>query len=399
MCQAIPFTLPCCRRVYVSISRLPSCPASWPKSKCPPELCIQVRGTEPEERPTGVCWRCKAQAAGKTGFEKDMLRPGIDKAYIVLGLEELGITGRRRQVEEDGHCWFCNARGGCKECGAHEIKPEDQQSRGMREETPIGKKRHREPRPERERTHNKRVKVEKSEAGPSTPRSMFSTPRAPTSNLAYSPPINAGSYPDPNVSMMWQPQMHPGQYGPGYNHDASSPYQGMTPQQQTPPNQRAMFNQPGSGSWNPNSVNQNWQGMPFLTGTGFAGESSSSNMQYNASAGFVDEHSGGNYQYNAAFVGLVGEESSGSMQNIDPTLLQPDVKLRPEPKSEPSPPTQAPWNDDSLLGQGDLGDFDEDEMTRIFDNFNKEQAEKEQEFDQEGAQQSTYIDPKLLFSS
>ncbi|KAF8866065.1 hypothetical protein BDZ45DRAFT_331731 [Acephala macrosclerotiorum] len=399
MCQVIPFTLPCCRRVYVSISRLPSCPASWPKSKCPPELCIQVRGTEPEARPTGVCWRCKAQADGKTGFEKDMLRPGIDKAYIVLGLEELGITGRRRQVEEGGHCWFCNARGGCKECGADEMKPEDQQSRGIREETPSSsKKRHREPRPEKERAHHKRVKIEKSEAGPSTPRSMISTPRAPISNPAYSPPTNPSSYPEPNSSMMWQPPMHSNShFSAGYNYGASSPSQGMAPQQQTPPNQSAMFSQPGSGSWNPNNFNQDWQSTSYNTSTPIAGELSNGSMQYNASAQFVGRLSGGNYQYNASY-GPVEEHSSGDIKHIDPILLQSEFKPDPELKNESSPPTQAPWNDDSPF-EGNFEDLDENEMARIFENFNKEQTEKEQVLDQEGAQQSTYIDPKLLSSS
>lgn len=277
-----------------------------------------------------------------------MLRPGIDKAYIVLGLEELGITGRRRQVEEGGHCWFCNARGGCKECGADEIKPEDQQSRGTREETPSSsKKRHREPRPEKERAHHKRVKIEKSEASPSTPRSMFSTRGAPTSNPAYSPPTDPGSYPDPNSPMMWQPPMHfDSHFGIGYSYDASSPYQSMATQQQTPPNQSAMFYQPGLSSWKPNNFNQDWQSTSYNPSPGLAGESSSGNMQYNAGAGFVGGLSGGNYQCNAGY-GPAAENSSGDIKHIGPTLLQSEFKLDLEPKTEPSPSSQAPWNDDS----------------------------------------------------
>ncbi|PVH71837.1 hypothetical protein DL98DRAFT_88826 [Cadophora sp. DSE1049] len=125
MCQVAPFTLPCCRKVYVEVTKVPSCPNSWPNRKCPPELCIQVRGYEPEDRESGVCWRCKARAAGVSGADRESFRPRIDKATLVLGLDELGITGRRRREEQNGNCWFCGATGGCKTCGAKEMEPDE----------------------------------------------------------------------------------------------------------------------------------------------------------------------------------------------------------------------------------------------------------------------------------
>ncbi|KAK0106498.1 hypothetical protein ONS96_004123 [Cadophora gregata f. sp. sojae] len=122
MCQVAPFTFPCCRKVYVEVTKVPSCPNSWPNRKCPPELCIQVRGYEPEDRDSGVCWRCKAKAAGVVAADRESLRPRIDKATLVLGLDELGVPGRRRREEQNGNCWFCGATGGCKACGTTEIE-------------------------------------------------------------------------------------------------------------------------------------------------------------------------------------------------------------------------------------------------------------------------------------
>ncbi|KAG4443152.1 hypothetical protein IFR05_001384 [Cadophora sp. M221] len=125
MCQVVPFTLPCCRKVYVEVSKLPSCPNSWPNRKCPPELCIQVRGYEAEDREAGVCWRCKARNTGASRSDRENLRPRIDKATLVLGLDELGVTGRRRREEKNGNCWFCGATAGCNTCGAKEIVAEE----------------------------------------------------------------------------------------------------------------------------------------------------------------------------------------------------------------------------------------------------------------------------------
>ncbi len=192
MCQVVPFTLPCCRKVYVSISKLPSCPDAWPKAKCPPELCIQLGGYEPEHRRYGMCWRCKAiQKDGKQLWELDSLRPGIDTAEIVKGLEELNVSERRNRVEEGGHCWFCDARGGCQSCGASEITT----VRGERQEYDTLKKiRKRQLDSEESRIAGKRIK------------------REPTYSQAYflststRPPVPAWpeNYPDVEGSASWQ---------------------------------------------------------------------------------------------------------------------------------------------------------------------------------------------------
>jgi hypothetical protein len=123
MCQIIPYTLPCCRRAYVLIAKLPSCDDSWPRKKCPAELCIQIYGIKPQERATGNCWRCVALVIGKSGVDREGLRPAIDSARVSISLEEFSPGQRRKRVEMGGHCWFCDARSGCKECGTVEIVP------------------------------------------------------------------------------------------------------------------------------------------------------------------------------------------------------------------------------------------------------------------------------------
>lgn len=63
------------------------------------------------------------------------MRPEIDRAFIVEGLEELDTTGRRRKAEAGGNCWFCGAMHGCLMCGTkttHDtpgIMPEGVQSK------------------------------------------------------------------------------------------------------------------------------------------------------------------------------------------------------------------------------------------------------------------------------
>jgi hypothetical protein len=47
-----------------------------------------------------------------------MMKPAIDKATIVDGLEELNATERKVKIEEAGSCWYCGARNGCESCGA-----------------------------------------------------------------------------------------------------------------------------------------------------------------------------------------------------------------------------------------------------------------------------------------
>jgi len=121
MCLVTPFTLPCCRRIYVLVSQTPGCPEDWPKSKCPAEFCIQVHQYEPESRATGICWRCQADSAGEAGFEREKRRPGIDKATIVAGLEELTAAERKNRVELRGFCWYCGHKGGCYGCASKEL--------------------------------------------------------------------------------------------------------------------------------------------------------------------------------------------------------------------------------------------------------------------------------------
>ncbi|KAE9369450.1 hypothetical protein N431DRAFT_48143 [Stipitochalara longipes BDJ] len=155
MCQVLPFTLPCCRRTYVEVSKLPSCPDAWPEKKCPPELCIQVR-YDAEDRDNGTCWRCQANISGILGEARENLRPEIDSAMIVHGLDELGVSGRRKIAEEGGTCWYCGAKAGCQYCapikdefGTEQEKPDD-----------AGKKRRREVGRKTDKAISKRIKVE-----------------------------------------------------------------------------------------------------------------------------------------------------------------------------------------------------------------------------------------------
>jgi hypothetical protein len=196
MCQINPFTLPCCRRVYVEISRLPSCPDAWPKLKCPSELCIQVRAFEPEDKPTGTCWRCKAAAAGKIGHERNKMRPGVDSAEIVVGLEEPTVQQRRQMAEDDGKCWFCSAQGGCTTCGSKRIPEDvipDEAAAPTASITPLPKRARHES--EAKRGRRKKVKVEANEHTPQTPTPLpASSESSPT------------SYPQQNIDpAFWQP--------------------------------------------------------------------------------------------------------------------------------------------------------------------------------------------------
>jgi hypothetical protein len=112
MCQLNPFTLPCCGRTYVDVDKHPSCPANWPKEKCPKELCIQFGVSEPIHRTSGMCWRCSG------GSE-----PAFNYAKVTLGLEERTPQDRRRETEEGGECWSCNSIYGCHKCGSKKPDP------------------------------------------------------------------------------------------------------------------------------------------------------------------------------------------------------------------------------------------------------------------------------------
>jgi hypothetical protein len=187
MCQVLPFTLPCCRRTYVDVSKLPSCPDAWPEHKCPPELCIQVR-YDAEDRDMGTCWRCQADISGILGEARENLRPEIDSAMIVHGLDEVGVSGRRKIAEESGACWYCGAKAGCQYCTP--IKHES----GTEQEKPdyLGKKRQREGGGRKDKAINKRIKAE--------PRD-HNQPQEPT----FSQPYQQHSYPRyPQHQQQWQ---------------------------------------------------------------------------------------------------------------------------------------------------------------------------------------------------
>jgi hypothetical protein len=199
MCQIVPFTLPCCRRVYVDISKVPGCPNDWPQSKCPGELCIQIGGYEAEHRDSGTCWRCQAKKAGITGHERQMMKPVIDKATIVDGLEELNVTERKAKIEEAGSCWYCGARNGCESCGAkfpddHGITEQDTKISATGESS---KKRQRDTgdRKGKGKEVNKRVKVESAGTTAPTPQQI--------------------TYLNPNTRSGWANNYF---QGTGYNH-------------------------------------------------------------------------------------------------------------------------------------------------------------------------------------
>lgn len=127
MCQIAPFTLPCCRRVYVLAKKISTCPDEWPKKKCPAELCLQVGSQDPslvEQRSEGTCWRCLAHWDRKTGEERERMRPTIDRAELVEGLEETTPLERRRRVEASGICWFCMGEPTSHGCDMCEVHPE-----------------------------------------------------------------------------------------------------------------------------------------------------------------------------------------------------------------------------------------------------------------------------------
>lgn len=148
MCYVIPFTLPCCRRTYVSVTKMKDCPADWPKTKCPKELCFQI-GSQADDRDDGTCWRCKAAEAGIPQEHRESLRPGIDSADVerfILTPEE-----RRSQMEEDGFCWFCGHRCECESCGPVRIEGVDDSLLGRNRLPPAVEER---------RPVNKRLKLE-----------------------------------------------------------------------------------------------------------------------------------------------------------------------------------------------------------------------------------------------
>jgi hypothetical protein len=87
---------------------------------------------------------------GKTVQEREGMRPVLDKAFIVEGLDELPMDERRRKMERAGICWFCGACGDCKSCGtgAGKISEEepvkemvDRKGKGRMVESEMGQRR------------------------------------------------------------------------------------------------------------------------------------------------------------------------------------------------------------------------------------------------------------------
>ena len=192
MCYVIPFTLPCCRRTYVSVTKMKDCPADWPKTKCPKELCFQI-GSQPDDRDEGTCWRCKAAEAGIVPENRESLRPGIDSADV----ERFIVTPdeRRSQMEEDGFCWFCGHRCECELCEPVKIDGFDESLLRRSRPPPV----------EEKRPVNKRLKVEhaggrqksnpsfpkikpKPKARPQTRSTAKSASRGPSNSQFLSPP-------------------------------------------------------------------------------------------------------------------------------------------------------------------------------------------------------------------
>jgi hypothetical protein len=61
-------------------------------------------------------------AVGKVNKEREDLRPVLDKAFIVEGLNDVSMEERHRKMEKAGICWFCGACGDCASCGTGECE-------------------------------------------------------------------------------------------------------------------------------------------------------------------------------------------------------------------------------------------------------------------------------------
>ncbi|CAG8957791.1 hypothetical protein HYFRA_00000129 [Hymenoscyphus fraxineus] len=132
MCLIKPVKYLCCMRVYVEVSKLPSCSPDFPEVKCPPDLCLQVHAFAPENKaPEFECWRCKAKSLDVPLPERERMRPKIDKAIIDLSSLETTIAQRRVAYEDDEQCWFCHSRAGCGTCGAKKISEINAQRRAL----------------------------------------------------------------------------------------------------------------------------------------------------------------------------------------------------------------------------------------------------------------------------
>lgn len=133
---------------------------------------MQISGYEPKDvqhRDKGICWRCLAD---RTGWEREGLRPVLDRAFIVEGLEEWNMDERRNRVEKAGLCWHCGADRGCETCwsgkmqygGEKEVL--DIKGKRGRAEADVGKG----------KGANKRLQIDDAGSSMPTSPSMTSTP-------------------------------------------------------------------------------------------------------------------------------------------------------------------------------------------------------------------------------
>ena len=126
---------------------------------------MQISGYEPKDvqhRDKGICWRCLAD---RTGWEREGLRPVLDRAFIVEGLEEWNMDERRNRVEKAGLCWHCGADRGCETCGSGKM-----QYSGEKEVLGIKVKRGRvEAGVSKGKGANKRLKIDHAGSSASTP--------------------------------------------------------------------------------------------------------------------------------------------------------------------------------------------------------------------------------------
>ena len=121
-----------------------------------------------QHRDKGICWRCLAD---RTGWEREGLRPVLDRAFIVEGLEEWNMDERRNRVEKAGLCWHCGADRGCETCGSGKM-----QYSGEKEVLSIKDKRGRaEVDVGKGKSANKRLKIDHAGSSMPTSPSITST--------------------------------------------------------------------------------------------------------------------------------------------------------------------------------------------------------------------------------
>jgi len=129
--------------------------------------------------------------AGKDAYQREIMRPGIDKANLVHGLEELIPSDRRRLAEAGGYCWFCDAKEGCEMCDTGKIADKVAESEAMGTPT-IAKKRHWDG---KSKTANKRLKTEAGGGMNQSPLPMLSAPFLKQQSQPYFPQQPYSDYP------------------------------------------------------------------------------------------------------------------------------------------------------------------------------------------------------------